>query len=296
MENHVQRDWNQKYLLLSVEHVAQNQSYRGDTSAHDANYENTFRAMPYGVQYRPGLRTPRPIVRGTQTAIVIGPQGQEIYTDQYGRVQVRFFWADSDSSSCWVRVAQSWAGKNWGAIAIPRVGQEVVVDFLEGNPDRPLIIGSVYNADQMPPYELPANKTRSGVRSRSSEGGSVSNSNEMYLEDRLGEELFFIQAERDHQVKVKHDRSSEVGHDDRLRIGHNRTAQISLNDSLSIGSDRTSDVGKNDSLRVGAKLEVVAGQEIKLTAPGGSITIGPTGISIESPMTITVQGTLVKIN
>ena len=172
----------------------------------------------------------------------------------------------------------------------------MVVDFLEGNPDRPLIIGSVYNADQMPPYELPANKTRSGVRSRSSEGGSVSNSNEIYFEDRLGEELLFIQAERDHQIKVKHDRSSDVMHDDTLNIGHNRTAQISLNDSLSIGSDRTSDVGKNDSLRVGAKLEIVAGQEIKLTAPGGSITIGPTGISIDSPMTITVQGALVKIN
>ena len=177
--------------MTSVHHVGKNQGYRAHGSAADAaTYENSFRAIPYGLQYRPARTTPRPIIHGTQTAVVTGPQGQEIYTDQYGRIQVRFFWADSDSNSCWVRVAQRWAGKNWGDISIPRIGQEVVVDFLEGNPDRPLVIGSVYNADQKPPYDLPANKTRSGIRSHSSEGGSVSNCNEIFFEDRIGQTVF----------------------------------------------------------------------------------------------------------
>lgn len=296
LNDHVYRDWNKPYLLTSVRHQGRNESYRGEARSSAARYENSFRAIPWGVQYRPRRKTIRPIVHGTQTAVVTGPKGQEIYTDRYGRVQVRFFWADADSLSCWVRVAQTWAGKNWGSVAIPRVGQEVVVDFLEGNPDRPLIIGSVYNADQMPPYELPANKTRSGVRSHSSEGGSVSNCNEIYLEDRMGEEIFFLQAERDHEIRVKHDRKADVTNDDTLQVGHNRSVQISVNDSVSVGGDRSASVGKNDTVTIGAKLEITAGEEIKLTAPGGSITIGAAGISIESPMTITVRGALVQIN
>jgi type VI secretion system secreted protein VgrG len=209
---------------------------------------------------------------------------------------VRFFWTSADSNSCWVRVAQTWAGKNWGSIAIPRVGQEVVVDFLEGNPDRPLIIGSVYNADQMPPYDLPGNKTRSGIRSHSSEGGSVSNCNEIYFEDLMGDEVLFVQAERDHQLTAKHDRTTNIGNDDTIKIGHNRTTNVVVNDSCSVGSDRSANVSQNDSLQVGSKLSIVAGQEIKLSAPGGSITIGETGITIQSPMTIVIQGELIKIN
>ncbi len=312
LAGHSQRDLNRQYLLVSIEHSGQNQSYLADASAKAAKYHNKFRAIPACVQYRPPRLTRKAVVHGTQTAVVTGPDGQEIYTDQYGRIQVRFFWTGSDSNSCWVRVAQTWAGKNWGAIAIPRVGQEVVVDFLEGDPDRPLVIGSVYNADQMPPYDLPANKTRSGVRSHSSQGGSVSNCNEIYFEDSIGNEMLFVQAERDNQIKVKHDRMKDITNDETIKVGHNRTTNVSNNDSLTVGSDRTGNIGKNDSLtvgsdrsanvgkddslQVGAKLSVVAGEQIQFTAPGGSITIGSSGITIQSPMTIVIQGAMVKIN
>jgi type VI secretion system secreted protein VgrG len=312
LSGHAQRDWNRQYFVLSVHHSGENQTYRGDAQSQAAKYRNTFRAIPQTVQYRPPRITPAAIVHGTQTAIVIGPEGQEIDTDSYGRVQVRFFWAGAETNSCWVRVAQTWAGKNWGSIAIPRIGQEVVVEFLEGNPDRPLIIGSVYNADQMPPYDLPANKTRSGIRSHSTTGGAVSNCNEIYFEDRKGEEVLFFQAERDHQVNIKHDCTTTIGNDQTLTVKHNRDATVSNNDSLAVkadrsanitknesltvGADRTAKIAKNDSVQIGAKLSVVAGEEIKLSTPGGSITIGAEGITIQSPMTIVVQGAMVKIN
>jgi type VI secretion system secreted protein VgrG len=297
LSGHSQRELNKQYLLLDIEHTARNQSYRADDAAEGAEYRNVFRAMPASIQYRPPLRSKKALILGTQTAVVVGPENEEIFVDKYGRIRVRFFWTqDRQSSSCWVRVAQTWAGQNWGSISIPRVGQEVVVNFLEGDPDRPLVTGSVYNADQMPPYELPANKTRSGVRSRSSKGGTSSTANEIYFEDRIGEEVLFVQAERDNQIKVKHDRTKEVINDEAIKVGHNRTTSVAVNDSLSVGSDRGADIGQNDTLKVGSKLNVVAGQEIQLSAPGGSITIGATGITIQSAMTIVIQGQLVKIN
>jgi type VI secretion system secreted protein VgrG len=312
LSGHAQRDWNRQYLILSVHHSGENQTYRGDVPSQAAKYRNSFRAIPQTVPYRPPRTTPAAIVHGTQTAIVIGPEGEEINTDSYGRVQVRFFWAEPGSNSCWVRVAQTWAGKNWGSIAIPRIGQEVVVDFLEGNPDRPLVIGSVYNADQVPPYDLPANKTRSGIRSHSSTGGAVSNCNEIYFEDRKGAEILFFQAERDHKINVKHDCTATTGNDQTITVKHNRdttisnndsltvnadrTAKVAKNDSLTVGSDRSANVAKNDSVQVGAKFSLIAAEEIKLSAPGGSITIGAEGITIQSPMTIVVQGAMVKIN
>src|SRR5262249_34049180 len=147
------------------------------------NYSNHFRCIPLALPFRPPQKTARPKVAGPQSATVVGPGGEEIYTDKYGRVKVQFAWdrhgnSDADSS-CWVRVATHWAGKGWGIIHIPRIGHEVVVDFLEGDPDQPVIVGSVYNAENMPPYELPKNKTQSGVQSRSSLKGTPQNYNEI---------------------------------------------------------------------------------------------------------------------
>lgn len=297
LAGHSQRDLNKQYLLFRIEHRGQNQSYRADEVSKGAEYQNVFHAIPAAVQYRPPRSSKRAIVHGTQTAVVTGPQGQEIYTDKYGRIQVRFFWTDgAESDSCWVRVAQTWAGKNWGAVTIPRVGQEVVVDFLEGDPDRPLVIGSVYNADQTPPYDLLANKTRSGIRSHSSTGGAVSNCNEIYFEDQMGQEVLFVQAERDNLVNVKHDRAKKIGNDETISVGHNRSASVSGNDSLSVASDRSATISNNDAIKVGAKFSIVAGEEIKLSGPGGSITIGAEGITIQSPMLVVIQGEMVKIN
>lgn len=294
---HSQQELNSHYLLVGVQHTGVNQSYRGAADSHGASYRNSFRAIPQAVQYRPPRVSPRALVHGTQTAVVTGPSGQEIFTDKYGRVKVQFFWnGESEKVSCWIRVAQTWAGKNWGSIAIPRVGQEVVVDFLEGDPDRPLIIGSVYNADQMPPYALPDHQTRSGIRSHSSENGVTSNCNEIYLEDLKGQELLFLQAELDYQLNVKHDRKETIGNDNALQVGQNRSISVAGNDSISVGSDRSADVAKNDSITAGTKFSVVAGEEIQFSAPGGSITIGAAGITIQSPMTVVIRGSMVQIN
>ena len=173
--DHYRQDANGAYLLTNVQHTARAGDYRTWTSA-PMDYRNAFVAVPLKTKFRPARVTPPPIVHGTQTALVVGPGGEDIWVDKYGRVKVQFYWdrlgKKNESSSCWVRVASTWAGKQWGFVQIPRIGQEVVVDFLEGDPDRPIIVGSVYNADQMPPYALPANKTQSGVKSRSSlQGG-----------------------------------------------------------------------------------------------------------------------------
>jgi type VI secretion system secreted protein VgrG len=155
------------------------------------------------------------VVHGSQTAVVVGPSGEEIYTDKYGRVKVQFHWdregKKDANSSCWVRVSSAWAGKSWGAIAIPRIGQEVIVDFLEGNPDRPLITGRVYNNEQMPPYSLPDNQTQSGLKSRSSKSGSTDTFNELRFEDKKGSEEVYFHAEKDLKTVVENNEVLEVG-------------------------------------------------------------------------------------
>jgi type VI secretion system secreted protein VgrG len=161
-----------QYLLTSVQHSARLGGYRSDMS--EWEYHNNFQCIPVALPFLPTRITPKPVIHGTQTAVVVGPSGEEIFTDKYGRVKVQFHWDrdgkyDADSS-CWVRVASNWAGRNWGAISIPRIGHEVVVAFQEGDPDQPLIVGSVYNADMMPPYKLPGEKTKSTVKSDSSVG------------------------------------------------------------------------------------------------------------------------------
>ena len=153
-----------------------------------SDYGCTFKVMHSREPFRPQRLTPKPIVQGPQTAIVVGPAGEEIYTDEFGRIKVQFhrdrYGKNDENSSCWIRVSSAWAGKAWGQVSIPRIGQEVIVDFLEGDPDRPIITGRVYNADQMPPHELPANKTQSGLKSRSSLGGGTANFNEIVSRTR----------------------------------------------------------------------------------------------------------------
>ncbi len=159
------------YVVVSVSHSAEEGDFRTDPNSVESHYGNHFTCIPFGLAYRPLRKTIRPFIRGCQTAVVVGPAGEEIFTDEYGRVKVQFHWdrqGQYDSnSSCWLRVGSNWAGRNWGWITIPRIGQEVVVDFLEGDPDQPIITNSVYNADMMPPYVLPGHKTVSTWKSRS---------------------------------------------------------------------------------------------------------------------------------
>jgi type VI secretion system secreted protein VgrG len=211
-------DLNGAWNIIRVRHTAQLGTYAADTGDQKVKYVNDFTAIAESVAYRPLVKTPRPIVYGTQTAIVVGPSGSEINVDKYSRVQVQFFWERADKgdpgASCWVRVATFWAGKQWGAIHIPRIGQEVVVAFEEGNPDRPIIVGSVYNPDMMPPYDLPANKSQSGIKSRSTEGGGASDYNEFRFEDKMGSEQIVLHAQKDYILEVENARTETIGNTD----------------------------------------------------------------------------------
>ena len=185
--------------MIALHHKAKNTSYRSGHPRTVRLRQLSSRPFPNSVSFRPPRLARKPVIASTQTAVVVGKSGEEIWTDKYGRIKVQFFWdregkAD-EKSSCWIRVAHGWAGKQWGSIYIPRIGQEVAVGFLEGDPDRPLIIGSVYNADQMPPYTLPDEQTKSTLKSDSSKGGG--GFNEIRFEDKKGSEQIFIHGQKD---------------------------------------------------------------------------------------------------
>jgi len=214
-------DQNREYLLLSVQHQIVSDTFGSGSGGGAPLYSCDFRVMPKENIFRTTRSTPKPQIAGPQTAMVTGPSGEEIYTDEHGRVKVQFHW-DRDGqydegSSCWVRVSQGWAGKQWGAIYLPRIGQEVIVEFLEGDPDRPIITGRVYNGVAKPPYDLPAEKTKSTLKSNSSKGGQ--GFNEIRFEDKKDDEQIFVHAEKDVDFRTKHDyRDTTLGHRD-IRIG-----------------------------------------------------------------------------
>ena len=210
LERHFDADG--EYVLTQVTHSGTGRDY--ETGGGSFEYRNTFTCLPAALPYRPPLLTPRPVVRGAQTAVVVGPPGEEIFTDKYGRVKVQFHWDregqhDADSS-CWVRVSTIWAGKGWGVIHIPRIGHEVIVGFLEGDPDRPIILGSVYNADHVPPGKLPDQGMVSGMMSRTTPKGGGANFNGMRADDSKGKEHLTVQAEYDMTTLVKHDAKIDV--------------------------------------------------------------------------------------
>src|SRR3989441_6541171 len=230
----------------------------GSTAADVFEYHNAFVVLPHNVLFHPPRTSRKPLVWGSQTALVVGKSGEEIWTDKHGRVKVHFHWdrngKKNEDSSCWVRVATSWAGKTWGAIQIPRLGQEVIVDFLEGDPDRPIITGRVYNAEQTPPYTLPGDQTQSGVKSRSSKGGGTDNFNEIRFEDKKGSEQVVVHAEKDELIDVEHDET--------VKIGTDRTESVGANENIKIGKDRAESVGSNESITIEKnRTESVGGDE-----------------------------------
>jgi type VI secretion system secreted protein VgrG len=319
LKEHYRRDLNKSYALLSVYHSCEHgMNFRSGAGAGDEFvYVNHFQCVPHPTPFRPPRTAPVPVVHGTQTAIVVGPAGEEIYTDKYGRVKVQFHWDREgkydEKSSCWVRVSQNWAGKRWGAMFIPRIGQEVIVDFIEGDPDRPLITGRVYNAGAMPPYALPDDKTKSTIKSYSSKGGG--GFNEFRFEDKKGSEQVFIHAEKDEHLRVKHDRVEWVGNDSHLMVKHDQFESVDGNKHLTVKADQNEKVDGGYSLKVGQdtqtktgmKFAVDAGQEIHLKAGmnvvieagmsitlkagGGFIVVGPSGVTISgNPVLINSGG------
>jgi type VI secretion system secreted protein VgrG len=259
---HPREDQNREHLVTAATYEMEYSDCEALTGDTGAQYRCYFVAMANRQQFRPRRATPKPFVQGPQTAVVVGPAGEEIYTDELGRVKVQFHWdrygQKDEQSSCWTRVSHPWAGKGWGAIHIPRIGQEVVVDFLEGDPDQPIITGRVYNAEQTPPYDLPAHKTRSGVKSRSSLGGSPDHFNEIRFEDEKGNEQLFIHAERNHDIEVEANETHSVGGD--------RTKTVGNNETVKIGGDRKEDVGGNETITIGGVREhIVLGNEHLVT-------------------------------
>ncbi|WP_321950761.1 type VI secretion system Vgr family protein [Paraburkholderia bannensis] len=261
-------DENRQFLILSVDHHGAN-NYQSHDQA--ASYASSFVCIRKKIPFRPSLSVVRPSIPGPQTAIVVGPKGEEIYTDALGRVKVQFHWdrlgQNDHRSSCWVRVGQPWAGGGFGAVQIPRIGDEVVVSFLDGNPDRPLITSRVYNAQNMPPWALPANATQSGFLTRSSKGATAANANAIRFEDKLGEEEVWIHAEKDQRIEVENDESHTVGHDRTKTIEHDETVQVvndrtetvGNNETITIGVNRTEQVGENETIHIGSNRTVTIG-------------------------------------
>ena len=317
--DHYRPEYNEAYVLTGVSHNARSNLLSDDSAS---SYTNTFDCIPKQVRFRPARVTPKPIVRGTQTGVVVGKSGEEIWTDKYGRIKVQFHWdregKKDENSSCWVRVATPWAGKQWGAISIPRIGQEVVIDFLEGDPDQPLVIGSVYNAEQMPPYALPDNQTQSGLKSRSSKQGSPDNFNELRFEDKKGSEDIYFHAEKDFHRLVENDDDLKVERDQTIEVKRHRTEIVKEgNEQVTIDKgNRTVVVSKGNDLhqlKMGNRdvkidmgndtLTIKLGNQTTKLNLGKSATeamqsielkVGQSSIKIDQ-MGITVKGMMVKI-
>ncbi|MGB5486109.1 MAG: type VI secretion system tip protein VgrG, partial [Lysobacterales bacterium] len=249
-------DQNKEYLVLSVSHQINDTSYVSNGGGiADELYQCQVEVMDSTVSYRQVRSTPKPIVQGPQTAIVVGRESDEIYTDEFGRVKVQFHWdrygERNENSSCWIRVSQLWAGAKWGGMHIPRIGQEVIVSFMEGDPDKPVITGRVYNADCMPPYDLPANKTQSGIKSRSSKDGTSGNFNEFRFEDKKGSESITLHAEKDLNTTVENDESRNVINTRAVTVGAGDNARPTETiESLQVHGQRLVDIRGNDGLSV----------------------------------------------
>jgi len=313
------------YVLTNVSHQGYESGFYSSTdSPDDTYYSNSFACIPLALPFRPQQTTPCPEITGTQTAVVVGPAGEEIFTDKYGRIKVQFHWdregkQDVDSS-CWVRVVTPWAGKNWGHIYLPRIGQEVVITFLEGDPDRPLCTGSVYNPDQMPPYELPKHKTVSTMRSKSTKQGAHTNFNELRFEDLKGKEQLFLHAERDKDQRTKQESREWVGQNRHMivqqshnesvggsrhtTIGENLVEQVGKDHQEAIKGSRNTKVTSDHQQQTGGRYAYQAGTEIHIQAgmkviieAGAQITLkGPGGFVDINPMGVVIQGTMVLIN
>lgn len=328
---------NAKYLVVGTRIDIVYSGYEAGKG--DSHFSCSFSALRAKDVYRSQRITPKPYIGGTQSAVVVGPKGEEIYTDEHGRIKVQFHWdrlgKKDENSSCWLRVATPVAGKAWGMIALPRIGQEVVVQFVEGDPDRPIILGSVYNAEQIPPYLLPDHATVSTFRSRSSKQGVAANFNELAFEDKMGSEYIRLHAEKDLLEIVKNDAHLEVGNDQFRKVTRDLTEEIGQHMARTIGKDYTDTVGQNFHVSIGkdastdiggkhgvnvasdasyasgasisvdsgagmdiaiaSNLLIKAGANVTIEA-GGTLTLKGTMINIEGSGIVGIVGSLVKIN
>jgi type VI secretion system secreted protein VgrG len=276
LASHTREAFNQKYLLTRVKQVGRQPQVLGESaSSEGSSYHNEFVCIPAEVPYRPPHQAKKPRVEGTQTAIVVGPAEEEIYTDEHGRVKVSFHWdragqAD-ENSSCWIRISNGWAGAGWGAMYLPRIGQEVIVDFLEGDPDRPIITGRVYHGTNRPPYKLPDEKTKSTLKSNSSKGGD--GFNEIRFEDKKGEEQIFVHGEKDQDIRIKNDRFEWIGHDRHLVVKNDKFEHVENNSHRLIDADCQTQIKGDDHLTVNGKQAITITESYSLTVGNNVIEI-----------------------
>jgi type VI secretion system secreted protein VgrG len=317
LTEHPRGDQNREYMVTSAEYkVDMGDFYSVGEGSGQCDYSVSFTAIDAKQPFRAPRTTPKPSIPGPQTAIVVGPSGEEICTDKYARVKVQFHWdrygkAD-ENSSCWIRVAQVWAGKKWGAMYIPRIGQEVIVEFLEGDPDQPIITGRVYNGQATPPYDLPSNQTMSTLKSNSSKGGK--GFNEIRFEDKKGDEQIFIHAEKDQDIRVKNDAKEWIGQDRHLIVKRDQLEEVRGDKHLTVKGDQNEKINGSVSLDAGMDLQqkvgmkygleagmdvhikggmkviIEAGMQLSLKAAGGFVDIGPAGVSISGPMVMINSG------
>ncbi len=329
LSEHPRGDWNQLWLLTEIRHegkqpqvleesVTDSAPYGAQDPVDDTGftqgYRNHFTVTPWSVPFRPTLDHPKPRILGSQSAVVTGPPGEEIHCDEYGRVKVQFFWdrhgqAD-DKTSCWLRVSSSWAGAQYGGIAIPRVGMEVLITFLEGDPDQPLITGCLYHRENAVPYELPANKTRSVFKTLSSPGGA--GYNEVRIEDRKGAEQIYVHAQRDWDQNIEHDQKIRVGHERHDTIEANsysefraeehrtthadRRSEIKANDHLTVGNNQHIKIGTSQFIEAGNEIHLSSGLKVVLEA-GSELTFKAAGSFIKLDAGgITMVGPVVRVN
>jgi type VI secretion system secreted protein VgrG len=322
MTQHQRREFNAKYLVTKVTHRGSDGAFVGGSDTEESSYANSFQCVPSDMQPRMLNSMLNETAFGHErrahalvTAIVVGPAGEEIHTDKLGRVRVKFPWdrhgdGSKGDTSMWCRVMQPWCGTNFGQIWIPRVGDEVIVSFLHGDPDRPLITGMVYNAIDMPPYELPANKTRSGIKTRSSKGKNPDKFNELRFEDKTGEEHIYIHAEKDLIIQVEHDQMRIVDNDDDVKVTNNQKSEVGGSYSTHVKGASKEKVDGAKSVDVGGAYKeksggsrsiqaaaltvkttgniVLEGAMISLKGGGGTVVLDPSGV--------TIMGTLVRIN
>jgi len=324
---------NDEYLVVASTCTFAFDNFRSSGGDGGMTFGCDVEATAAHAPWRPARTTPRPIVRGPQTAIVVGPSGEEIWTDRFGRVKLQFHWdrygGADENSSCWVRVSQLWAGKGWGAMHVPRIGHEVIVEFLEGDPDRPIVTGRVYNGENAVPHPLPASATQSGIKSRSSKGGSAANFNEIRMEDKKGAEQLYVHAEKDQVNVVENDESTAVGHDRSVTVTNHLKTTVSEGDeehkvetgtslhevkgavtetyeatqSTTVSSDLTirSTGGVFELHADSANVLVKAATNIKLETgastiemdAGGNITIQGVNVAIEGTATVSIAGAII---
>lgn len=290
--SHPQSSFNATFLVVSVDHRGeQPQSGEEEATASADPYTAIMRVIDSETPFRPPHRTPRPRTHGTQTALVCGPSGEEIYTDKYGRVKVQFYWdrdgEHNENSSRWIRVSQGAAGGGYGMMFLPRVGQEVIVDFIDGNPDDPIIVGRVYNADQMPPYTLPDEKTKSTIKTNSSKGGG--GTNEIRFEDAKGSEQLLFNAERDLHLRAKRNKVSTIGGNESTQVGGTEFKKIGKDRHVEIEADDRKLIYGKHCLSVNGPLMIrSAGDTVEMA--NGERSLSASTIVLDASTGITLKG------